>query len=321
MNVAVIGAGRSRNGIGEYIAKYLHRQGMAVEAVLGRSMDSAVAAAQALEQYGIAARAYADFAEMMFRVRPEAVVIASPTPTHVAYIEACLEAGVHCFCDKPFLAPETANLSARLERMLRMAEAGGLVVGMNSQWPFTLPFYEELCGRIDPQETRTFDIRLSPLTAGKGMIADSVPHALSLLYCALGEGGVEDLGIQTRGEEEMRLSFGYRTPQGRCTATITLVRQTRQPRSFAYGFDGRIVTRAIDLASYALSFEYQGKTLPIPDPLELSVQDFLAALDKGRAPLIGPAHIRATTELLHQIHAGAGHGEQDAYGEAATKRT
>lgn len=303
MKVAVIGAARHQNGIGEYIAKYFHMQGLPVVAVLGRNESSSEEAAQGLRKYGIRAEAYTDFKAMIVGAGPDIVAIASPTETHAAYIERCIAAGVHVFCDKPFTAPDTSEGS--VERLLGAADAHGLVVGMNSQWPFTLPYYEELCGRIADGGDHTFYIRLSPMVAGREMIPDSVPHGLSILHGALGSGEIQDIVIRAE-TTEMRIHFAYCTQTARYAATIELVREERQPRTFAFGFDGRIVTRSIDLGTYAMSFGSQGRTLAIPDPLELSVKDFVSALDKGHTPLIGPAHILNTTVLLQRIYSASG---------------
>lgn len=304
MNVAIIGAGRTVNGIGPYIAKYFHKHDMPVVAVLGRGAQSSVAAASTLAQHGIKATAYSSFTQMIAQAKPGAVVIASPTNTHAAYIEQCLAAGVHIFCDKPFVSPDTPDLTAFLVRVLRSAHASGQKIAMNSQWPFVLKFYEELCGPVAPEDARMFAIRLSPVTSGTAMIADSVPHALSILYCALGNGEILDLKVKREGVE-MLITFDYQTDRTRCGVTITLVQEHRQPRTFAFGFDGRIAKRMINLDTYAMTFEYSGRNLPIPDPMELSVKDFIDSLSGVQAPRIGPDHIARTTMLLKQIYDAA----------------
>lgn len=304
MNIAVIGAGRSVNGIGPYIAKYFQKHGMPVVAVLGRSAASSSAAEAELEQYGIQAKPFSSFKTMVKQARADAVVIASPTPTHAAYIEQCLAAGVHVFCDKPFAAPDTPDLMAFLVRCLRTAHNGGLKIAMNAQWPFVLPWYAKLCGKVVPGKVRMFAMRLSPTVSGPAMIPDSVPHGLSILYDALGNGEITELAFERQGEESV-IGFTYQTDQTRCAVTITLVQELCQPRTLAFGFDGRMAMRAIDPATYAMSLTYQGKTLKVPDPLELSVKDFISSLDSTQTPRIGPEHIVRTTRLLQQIYDAA----------------
>ncbi len=304
MNIAVVGAGRTVNGIGSYIAKYFHQHHMPVTAVLGSSAASSSRIAAELEQYGIQAKAFSSFKTMIARAKPYAIVIASPTPTHAFYIELCVSAGLHVFCDKPFVAADTFALSGLLVRVLRRTHGSGLTIAMNSQWPFVLPFYEALCGSVVPNTVRSFAIRLSPTVLGPDMIQDSVPHALSILYSALGNGEILDL-MFTRDGEGYVIDFSYQTDQTCCAVTIALVQELYQPRTFAFGFNGRIATRVIDPATYAMSLVYQDKILAIPDPLELSVMDFIISLSGAHAPHIGPDHIVRTTMLLQQIYHAA----------------
>lgn len=305
MKVAIIGALRRNNGIGPYIARYCALGGSEVVGVLGTTAESSAEAASNLVQYGIHARAFTDFHAMVNESRPDAVVIASPTRTHLQYVELCIEAGRHVFCEKPFLSPEREDAPEVVSRLMDKARSRNLVVGMNSQWPFCLGAYEELCGRIDPSRVESFSMRLSPLSAGREMIPDSVPHALSLLYCILGPGAVEGLSFE-KGGDSLRIQFAYASPLSACSVSIGLVREVSQPRTFSFGFNGRVAGRSIDLASYTIYLTCGDKILKIADPLELSVRDYLAAAEQGREPLLGMRHIMDTAPALQQIYAGYG---------------
>jgi hypothetical protein len=104
--------------------------------------------------------------EMMKAALPDAVVIASPTHTHREYVERCLDEGVHILCEKPFVSPEPGDAQSFVEQAIERAGAAGLTVAMNSQWPFSLPAYEELCGKIDAASLKSFYMRLSPQVPG-----------------------------------------------------------------------------------------------------------------------------------------------------------
>ena len=58
IRVLIVGAGRSRNGIGEYVGKYFHKNKAQVVAVLGTTQETSLRAASALEKYGIASTPY-----------------------------------------------------------------------------------------------------------------------------------------------------------------------------------------------------------------------------------------------------------------------
>lgn len=306
MKIAVIGSGRKRNGIGEFIAKYLHRNGVEVSCVLGSSPDSASRAAANLERYGIHARAYSDLSEMIAGERPEAAAVASPLETHLGFVRACIESGLHVFCEKPFIPPEEHRPGTVLDGLFREAKDRSLVIAMNSQWPFCLPFYEKLCGGLEAARIDRFYIRLSPLSAGREMIPDSVPHALSLLYAAAGAGEIGDLSF-SGNDDSLAVHFSYRTQKGRIQSEVELVREPEQPRTFAFGFNGRIARRVIDPESYTIYLTHKNKTMKIADPLEMSVLDFLDAVGSVREPAVGMRHILTTASLLAEIYAAYRH--------------
>jgi predicted dehydrogenase len=69
------------------------------------------------------ARVTGDFAELLADDELDAVVIATPVPTHHALAKAALEAGKHVFVEKP-----PAMRAAEMEELVSLAEAGGLVL-------------------------------------------------------------------------------------------------------------------------------------------------------------------------------------------------
>ena len=300
MRIAVIGAGRNRNGIGEYIAGYFHKNDTSVVSVLGTTENSARKAAHNLKRYGIDAAAHTDFVQMVEKVVPDAIIIASPVATHYDYLMKCMDAGVHVFCEKPFILQEACKMRDLLGRIFEKAAEKNITIAMNSQWPFSLPYYEKLCGPIERREETSFYISLSPIAGGREMISDSLPHALSILQRVLGGGKICSLETDL-SEEKADLLFQYITTEAHCSVTVKLVKTEQQPRNFQFGFNDRVVSRIIDMQTYSISFTYQGKTVSITDPLELSVKDFIAAVNQQREPLIGKDHIINTTTLLNSI--------------------
>ncbi|MGH2976914.1 MAG: Gfo/Idh/MocA family protein, partial [Gaiellaceae bacterium] len=69
------------------------------------------------------ARMTGDFDELLAADDVEAVVIATPVPTHYPLARAALEAGKHVFVEKP-----PAMRAAEMEELIGLAEAGGLVL-------------------------------------------------------------------------------------------------------------------------------------------------------------------------------------------------
>ncbi len=312
LNVSIIGAGRTRNGIGEYIGKYFHKHGARVTSVLGTTEKTGLQASSALRKYGIEAHPYTTFDEMVRSGKPDVVVIASPSSTHYEYLLKCLNSGLHIFCEKPFLWGDHTDIQERAEDILEKAREKKLIIAMNSQWPFSVDYYEEICGEIRIEETNHFSMRMSPFSPGKVMIPESVPHPLSILYCRLGPGEIRNLNFESNGEEEMSIRFTYLFGSRACDVLIRLVHQKTQPREFSYGFNARIVFRSLDLKNYDVYFNYGNKKLRIADPLELSVKNFVEALGKGTDPFIGPPHILHNVSLLEAVYEGFGEFEKRA---------
>ncbi len=310
MKVSIIGAGRTRNGIGEYIGKYFHKHGGEVTSVLGTTEETSLQTCLALRKYGIEAHPYTKFDEMARREKPDVVVIASPSPTHYEYLLKCLDLGLHIFCEKPFLWDDRTDIRERIKDIFERALEKKLTIAMNSQWPFTIKDYEEICGRIGIKEVNNFFIRMSPFSPGKVMIPESVPHSLSILYCRLGAGEIQNLDFESGGEEETTIRFTYLFGTRTCDVLIRLVHQKCQPREFSFGFNDKIVSRSLDLKNYEIYFNYGGEKLKIVDPLELSVKNFMEAVEKGTEPFIGAPHILHNMSLLKEIDDGFGQFEK-----------
>jgi predicted dehydrogenase len=301
MKISIIGAGRTRNGIGEYIGKYFHQLGGKVTSVLGTTEKTSHQASLALRKYGIETRPYTDFEEMVKMEGPDAVVIASPSSTHYEYLLKSLDSRLHIFCEKPFIWDDHMDILKRVDAIFEKASKRKLTIAMNSQWPFSIESYEELCGKLKLRRSNVFFIRMSPFSPGKAMIPESLPHPLSLLYCLLGAGKIEDASFEARGEGEMDIRFTYLFGAKACDVAVRLMHQKTPPREFSFGFNGKIVVRSLGLQNYEIYFNYGDRKLRIRDPLELSVRNFMEAVEKKIEPLIGARHIIHNMFLLKEI--------------------
>ncbi len=311
MRVSVIGAGRNRNGIGEYIGKYFHMNGAEVTSVLGTTEESSQKATIALRKYGIEAVPYTSLYRMAEQEKPDVMVIASPSPTHYDYLLKCIELGVNVFCEKPFIWQHPGDTARTVEDILAKTREKKITVAMNSQWRFAMAYYEGLCGKVEVKKTNQFFMLMSPFSPGREMIPESVPHPLSLLYGVFGEGEVPDVEVESLGEKEMRITFNYFFKKGSCDVVLKLASQREQPREFRFGFNDRIVHRSIDLKTYEIAFHHGDREIKIVDPLDLSVKNFIEAVRAKAEPLSGPSLILNNMVLLKKIYDGCeGLGKQ-----------
>jgi hypothetical protein len=175
---------------------------------------------------------------------------------------------------------------------------------MNSQWPFALKYYKRICGEIEIKKSNRFFMMMSPFATGKEMIPEAVPHALSLLYCLLGEGELSDLIFESAEKDQMIIRFKYHFGTRHCEAFFRLVKKEKQPRDFQFGLNDKIVRRNLNLKNYDIYFSYGNRRLKIADPLELSVRNVIAAVEKKVEPYIGYPHILSNMFLLKQIYDG-----------------
>jgi hypothetical protein len=302
MKVSIIGAGRNRNGIGEYVGKYFHKNSAEVTSVLGRTEETSRKASLNLQKYGIKSNSYTDLHEMVERERPDVVVIASPSSTHYDYLVKCVDLGLNIFCEKPFLSPDLDDVRGRAGNILEKAKEKRLTLAMNSQWPFALKYYKKICGEIGIKKSNRFFISLSPFTSGREMISEAVPHALSLLYSVLGEGEIGNLIFESPKEQEMTIKFKYLFGKKDCEVLIKLAKKEEQPREFQFGFNDKIVKRSLNLRNYDIYFNYGNRKWRIADPLDLSVRDFIRAIEKRCEPLVGHSHILCNMASLKNIY-------------------
>jgi hypothetical protein len=105
-------------------------------------------------------------------------------------------------------------------------------------------------------------------------------------------------------EKEMSIQFAYRFGIRECDVLIKLKFQESQPRDFSFGFNGKTVVRNIEGENYDIYFNGGNKKVKMVDPLELSVKNFMEAVNRKIEPLIGYSHILSTLSLLKNIYDG-----------------
>lgn len=267
--IAVIGPHRRRTGTGPYVSGFLRQSGCEVLA-----WDRA-GAGLLLEPN-------------LPRPEVDAVAICSPPETHLEYLQAALAKGLHVFCEKPIVWPRDHSPEAleedikRLSQALEGAAKNGLVVHENTQWVYTLGDFRRLTGNVGPDHVEHFRCEMSPTAANPAeMTMESSAHANSLLL-ALGANGIENLSVRFDPEGDGRrasLNFGFRsqTPSGSSVMVeYQFVQQLDQPRHAAYEVNHRRVERRVDVDGYRLFLRFRSAECPIRDPLESSVDDFLA---------------------------------------------
>ena len=300
--MVVIGARRRHQGLGAHLCRFLAEEGAEVVGIVGTSDATAHDALAAL---GIDARAGADAEALIRDVAPDALVVASPSESHDAYLQLGLAHGLHVLCEKP-LCWSGADAAERARTYAEAYRDRGLHLVVNTQWPYTLDAYRELFPGALDGAPRCFWMRLSPDASGESMLPDALPHALSLLLAVLPHPTpvVEDVRLEGATPDSTRVvvSFTYCAGDDRVAATVDLERQAEQPRLAAYGYDDRIATRSIRLRDYRLWLEGEGRTVDLPDPTPRLVRSFLARVSSSASAVVDP-NAWPGMALLQTIHA------------------
>lgn len=282
LRVGLVGARRRRQGLGPYVARDLAAAGARVPCFLGIRSETLLETRAALREIaGVEPTPYLDLARMLEECPIDALAILSPAETHGRYLDAAADAGLHVLCEKPFVWGEP-HLVERTRGVLARFEAQGLQVWENCQWPWTLPGFEALHPGALERPPRRFEMELEPASRGLQSLADTLPHALSLLQRLVpgGDARVEDVRFSTRepDADELTIRFRYRTGSHACDAAVRLRHREAPPRHAAYALDGRRAARLVSPSDYRLSFADSDRSVPIDDPLTGLVADFVAAL-------------------------------------------
>ena len=322
LRVGVVGARVAVQGTGPYVARAFGTAGCDVVGIVGTRAETVEAARRDLgERYGLAPRGYLTLPALLEAEAPDVVAICSPAPTHRTLLDCAAESGVHVPCEKPlFREPDPATLPrstlvARAWELVDRFRAAGRLLALDTQWPRTLPAYRDLYPALGDRPVTHLEMRLSPISRGVEQVVDAAPHLLSLLFALAGPGSVDKAVAEplagpapgprarpARGSgadpaggstdegtagsaaaEGWRLGFDYLPRTGgrhAVRAVLTLLRCPHQPRPAAYAME-LVATEGPPGAFEAP--EPAGRAVPLPDPLDAQVADFVAGVRAGRA--------------------------------------
>jgi hypothetical protein len=311
--IGIVGAGRSRNGLGPFLARCCERHGLQVAGIAGRDpARTAALAAGFTAEFGHPVAIHAD-AEALARSGIQALVVATPPEHHERGLRAALAARIHCLCEKPLVPAGTA---AGAELVQAFAK-GGLALFENCQWPYVLPvlaaLHPEATGAPAP---RAVAMGLSPSQPGPAMVADSLSHLLSVVQALLPatadlrlRAAAHDARSAAASADVVRLSFDWSAAAvgGRLDAELHLQLCPQPPRPAWLQVDGRRIDRRIG-SDHAISFAAAGRTVAIDDPMDQLVASFAAALARPAPEVIAresrriAARLRAYGPALTALH-------------------
>lgn len=285
--VAIAGARRQRQGLGPFVARFLHEEGARIAGVYGRSLASAsVAAAELKSTLGVETVAYPDLPTLLRETRPDGIAICTSTEAHQQHLLDAADAGVAALCEKPLLWRDGDDPVRATERVLERFEAAQRGIILNTQWPHLLAPFFTLYPEVSKQPLHSFEMYLAPSAVGLDMVVESVSHPLSLLFALVGPGRVE--GRSCRYQEESgigqtHVSFDFHHATGTVAGLVHLKTEPNQPRNAWFALNGKRVDREIRPPHYGIALRSDARTIAVDDPLRLQIRNFLLALRGARS--------------------------------------
>jgi len=280
MRVIVVGARTVRQGTGPFIAAALTAQGVEVCAVVGTSTETVASACQRLkDDWQINCKGYTDLEDALGREKPDAVALCSPWRFHAQQLPTIAMHGCHCLVEKPLAWPATES---RVDNLISAFEQRGLVLEVVAQWPWTLPAFQQLHGQ-HRKPTKSFSMRLSPISIGPDMVTDAAPHFVSMLQALAGSGDLENIQVIKHGAAArgMDIVCSYRHGAGVTSAALHLKVCEERPRPAWYSIDGKRADREVILPAYRQFLIAGRRRVELPDPIHQVVRSFIEKVDRG----------------------------------------
>jgi UDP-N-acetylglucosamine 3-dehydrogenase len=241
IKVAVIGAG---NMGANHIRVLSDIEGVRLAGVCDSNRE---AVARKLTRYGIG-DAYTDVDSLVRGESPDAVVVASPTHTHLAIVTRCLERGLHVFVEKPM-----ASTIAECEQMMTAASRAGrtLFVGHIERWnPVIVKLRENYLGEIYYIET----VRSGPFPkrlygSKDGVVIDLAVHDLDLVAHLLG--GLKQIYAHLirigSKKQDVYARMMYQTARGALgSSECSWISPRKERRISIYGDKGMLLGNMLD---------------------------------------------------------------------------
>lgn len=311
--VGIVGVRKLRQGLGIHFARWLVAAGAQVPAFIGRTPESIDEGRRLLLARGIDARGFTSLDALLAAEPIEALVIASPAPTHFEWLGRALGAELHVLCEKPFVWGDPEAVLAVHTTVYEFMRRG-LVLHEHCQWPYTLPAFRALYPGALDEPLRTLEMELSPGSRGEAMLVDVLSHPVSLLqellagaavWSAPGGPRLGPVRFSTRdphaGRMEVVAGLGDAAGARVAEMTVRMTHTPSQPRPAAYVVNGRRADRRIRLPEYEMSFTDGAREVPVVDPMRLAVADFVRAVVEARLPPSQRPNLERDVRRLHDI--------------------
>jgi predicted dehydrogenase len=273
---------------------------------------------------GEAIPTFADQAELLRQLAPDALAIFTPHLAHYRSILDALQAGCHVFVEKPL----STNVQEAVD-IVNVARARGRRVGVGHQFRL-LPSLQEARQRVGNGAIGSIRLvvatlaqpwlashsgaenswRHEPKVAGGGILADSGDHLIDAMLWSLGQVGESVAAVQSRLESGLDLvtAAAIRLADG-TPATLGLSGNSPGPLFEINYFGERGRMKVTENRLIQESGASPGEVIPLHAPIESIDSNFVAAI-LNSTPLCCPAEeAMDTVRLLEAITRSAATGQ------------
>jgi hypothetical protein len=299
----MVGAGRSRNGLGPFLATVLERAGCRVTAVAGSSPARAEANAAALvERLGHDVHPCRDLDELCAR-DIAALVIASPPEHHLAALQAGAAARLPVLCEKPLVHERHFGPGIPL---VSGFVGSGLLLSENCHWPFVLPAFRELYPDVSFDSVRHLSLGLGAVTSGRILFQNTLSHVLSLAQAVAHVDADTTVGGVSLDRPSLSapnvIRVHVRGPRLDLQLALHLDPWPNPPRPAWLEIDGARVDRRV-APGYTFSFSGNGREVAVPEPMQQLVERFaeLVRCPNPSCIAVEGEAVRQRLRLLHDI--------------------
>lgn len=287
LRIGIVGARRAHQGLGPFVARDLVALGAEVTHVLGRTDETARAAATEIAGQTSAEPVPLSEPDEFDAAPLDAVCVLTPRGHHLEWVERALAVKRHVLVEKPVIwhgpdAAEGTSWRARVDDLGRRFAERGLVLAVNAQWPWTLPAFAALHGA--PEETpRALEMGLAPASSGRAMLGDALPHPLSLALALRPDlERLTSCSFDLDGAARCEMRAELSGADGTFSLRVELVgRELGGARAAWYAVDGRRVDRCVREQDYALFLRDGARVVDLADPLRERLGTFLADVQRA----------------------------------------
>ncbi|MFL2029016.1 Gfo/Idh/MocA family protein [Loigolactobacillus zhaoyuanensis] len=236
--------------------------------------------------------------DALLALKPAAIFIHTPTPTHAAYIEKCLRAGVHVYVDKP-----VSDNVAEVKRLYQLAAQQGLLLtaGFNRRFA---PLNAKLQQRQPAETVIAQKDRVATLQPVPFVIFDLMPHVIDTALFLLGQTPTHyHYRVLAQQGNLQQASVVMETPTATAYALLNMQAGANSETGELQNPQG--IAQVTDLATYTLQANGVTTQEQFPDwtpnlerrgfaPL---IRHFIAAIQGEQANPVSPA----SSILTHQV--------------------